>query len=87
MIRKFQTIFPKIHDTAFIANDANAVGAYRKPQWLWAIPAFIFLWASRIWLKSHRGRLDDDPINFALRDPPSLLLAVLTTICFFMAVI
>ncbi|MFA5950037.1 MAG: UbiA family prenyltransferase [Hyphomicrobium sp.] len=69
----------------YVANDAYPVGVYRHPQWLWVISPLVFLWTTRIWLKSHRGRLDDDPINFALRDPPSLLLGVLVVLAFALA--
>jgi len=69
----------------YVANDAFPAGAYQHPQWLWATSPLVFLWVTRIWLKSHRGKLDDDPINFALRDKPSLLLGVLVAICFAMA--
>lgn len=71
----------------YVANDAYPVGAYRNPQWLWAISPIVFLWASRVWLKSHRGMLDDDPINFALRDGPSLALGALVGLIFVLAVL
>jgi len=69
----------------YVANDAYPAGAYRHPEWLWAISPLVFLWVIRVWLKSHRGKLDDDPINFALRDKPSLLLGSLVAICFCLA--
>lgn len=70
----------------YVANDAYPLNMYTTPAWLWAISPIVFLWSARIWLKSHRGKLDDDPINFALRDPPSLMLGAGAAICFFMAV-
>lgn len=70
----------------YVANDAYPVGAYKSPQWLWAISPLVFLWTTRIWLKSHRGRLDDDPITFALRDPPSMGLGLAVFACFILAV-
>lgn len=69
----------------YVANDAYPLNAYSNPQWLWAISPLVFLWSNRIWLKSHRGKLDDDPVNFALRDPPSILLGVIVGVCFAMA--
>lgn len=71
----------------YVANDAFPAGAYRHPQWLWATSPLVFLWVTRIWLKSHRGKLDDDPINFALRDKPSLLIGILLAVCFSLATI
>lgn len=71
----------------YVTNDAYPAGAYRHPAWLWGVAPLVFLWTSRIWLKSHRGRLDEDPVSFALRDPPSLLLGVLVALCFVLAVL
>jgi hypothetical protein len=34
----------------------------------------VSLWASRIWLLAHRGRLTADPVEFAVRDRVSLVL-------------
>ena len=71
----------------YVANSAYPTGAYASPHWLWAIAPLVFLWMTRIWLKSHRAKLDDDPINFALRDPPSLFLGGLVALAFAMAVL
>ena len=61
----------------FVTSDALVSGAYSNPLWLYAIPAPVFAWQMRIWLFSHRGLLDDDPVIFALRDRASLLLGFL----------
>lgn len=70
----------------YVANDAYPVESYKSPQWLWAISPLVFLWTTRIWLKSHRGRLDDDPITFALCDPPSIGLGLAVFACFLLAI-
>ena len=31
-------------------------------------------WISRIWLKTHRGLMHDDPIVFALKDGVSIMI-------------
>lgn len=69
----------------YVTEEAFPAGAYGHPQFLWAIAFFVFLWMSRIWLKAHRGELDDDPIYFALRDRPSLALAALSCASFALA--
>lgn len=71
----------------YVANDAYPAGVYRHPQWLWLISPLVFLWTTRVWLKSHRGRLDDDPINFALRDSPSIGLGLLVFAVYLCAVL
>lgn len=58
----------------YIVNDAFDANFYRDPIYLWAFPAVLFLWISRIWMLCHRKELNDDPVAFALRDPASLVL-------------
>jgi len=41
---------------------------YRNPQPLLLISPIILYWMSHIWLKAHRGELNEDPVTFALRD-------------------
>ena len=40
------------------------------------MPVLLY-WVSRIWLKAHRGELEDDPIVFALSDNVSRATIVL----------
>lgn len=62
--------------------DSPAVTAlYRHPQIIWFICILMLYWISRIWLKTHQGKMHDDPVIFALKDKTSLvtgLLAFLT---------
>ena len=58
----------------FVTSDALLSGAYSNPLWLYAVPFPVFAWQLRIWLFSHRAKLNDDPVVFALRDRISLLL-------------
>lgn len=59
----------------YLINDAFGRDIYGNPHWLWLLPSVLFLWVSRIWLLAQRGRLDEDPVAFAIRDRTSLLLA------------
>ncbi len=70
----------------YVMNDAYPYGHYHRPDWLLAIAFLLLLWTSRIWLKSHRGELDDDPIVFAFRDPPSWGVAAAAAISFLIAI-
>ena len=58
---------------------------YATPAWLWATPIAIFLFSCRIWVLSHRGRMTDDPVAFALRDRVSLGLGVFAAISILLA--
>lgn len=41
---------------------------YRTPQLLWLVAAGLIYWLARLWIKTARGEMDDDPIVFAMRD-------------------
>lgn len=58
----------------YVIFDAFRQTFYGNTAWLWAFPVIIFLWFSRVWLVAVRGELNDDPVAFAVRDRPSLLL-------------
>ena len=48
-------------------------GFYNNPVLLWAtLPAFAY-WLCRMWLKTNRGEMHDDPIVFSLKDKGSLI--------------
>jgi 4-hydroxybenzoate polyprenyltransferase len=58
----------------YLLNEAFAAGFYKSPLLLWAIPAILFLWIGRYWLLAGRDMLDDDPLEFAVKDRLSLAL-------------
>ena len=60
----------------YLVEDAVPAALYARPEWLWAIPPLLFVWLGRIWLLAVRGKLHDDPVDFALRDKASLVLGV-----------
>jgi 4-hydroxybenzoate polyprenyltransferase len=52
---------------------------YSHPQVLWLLSPLLFYWISRLWIKTTRGEMHDDPIVYAARDMCSWL--VLITFC------
>jgi 4-hydroxybenzoate polyprenyltransferase len=59
--------------------DSPAVSRlYGRPEALWGICLVLLYWISRLVMVTHRGRMDDDPVVFAVRDPVSrvCLLAI-----------
>lgn len=70
----------------YVVNDAYPVEAYSQPQWLWIIGFIIFLWSMRVWLLSHRGQLNEDPVLFAIRDRESWMMGFAMVVCFALAV-
>ena len=59
---------------------------YPNSQWLWGVPAIVLYWNSRVWMKVHRGEVDDDPIVFAIKDWQSLIILSIFVFLFYMAV-
>lgn len=69
----------------FIVLEMLPKNIYGHPVFLVGIPATLAIWLGRIWLLSHRGGMDDDPVSFALRDGPSLLLGGMVAVFFIVA--
>ncbi|HEU0083177.1 MAG TPA: UbiA family prenyltransferase [Bradyrhizobium sp.] len=69
----------------YLVEEVFARQIYSTPSWLWVAPVAIFLFCCRIWILSHRGRMTDDPVAFALRDRVSLGLGVLVAIAILLA--
>jgi len=44
---------------------------YREPSLLWAICFLMLYWGNRIWIGAKRGKINDDPVVFALKDKVS----------------
>lgn len=64
-------------------HDPKLKELYASPALLWLIcPVFLY-WVARLWLVAGRGKLDDDPIVFTLKDKTSgtctLLLLLIAT--------
>jgi 4-hydroxybenzoate polyprenyltransferase len=66
---------------ALYINSPEVHALYVRPYVLWAICPLLLFWTTRIWLKTHRGEMHDDPVVFALRDGVSLLVGALTVAC------
>ena len=56
------------------APDSRAL--YPHHQFLWLFVPLILFWISRVWLKTWRGEMHEDPIVFALKDRGSQLTAL-----------
>lgn len=56
---------------ALYVNSDDVALLYARPPLLMLICPFLLYWILRLWLKAHRGVMDDDPLVFTLRDPGS----------------
>lgn len=62
---------------ALYVNSGVAQSTYTTPEFLWLLCPLLLYWNSRIWLKTSRGQMHEDPVVFTLRDRPSLAVACL----------
>jgi 4-hydroxybenzoate polyprenyltransferase/phosphoserine phosphatase len=85
-------------ETIFILGIANTTAAvvvlalyisspevkilYRAPEFLWGICFLMLYWGNRIWVGARRGKINDDPVLFALKDKVSryVLLAMIVVV-------
>jgi 4-hydroxybenzoate polyprenyltransferase/phosphoserine phosphatase len=70
---------------ALYINNAALAGTFSQPMWLWLVPPLLLYWVSRIWMKAHRGEVDDDPVVFAVKDWQSQVVVVLSAVFFSLA--
>jgi 4-hydroxybenzoate polyprenyltransferase len=59
---------------------------YRHPEAIWFLCVLLLYWISRVWLETHRGRMHDDPVVFALKDKSSLVIGILAALTVLLAV-
>jgi 4-hydroxybenzoate polyprenyltransferase len=69
---------------ALYLNNPETNLMYPNTKWLWLMPPLLLYWVSRMWMKAHRGQVDDDPVVFAAKDWQSLLVLLISA-CIFIA--
>ncbi|MBS0386589.1 MAG: UbiA family prenyltransferase [Proteobacteria bacterium] len=72
---------------ALYLRDPTRAVHYATPAFLWALPAAVVFWLSRVWIKLDRGEMHDDPLAFALKDPTSWVVGALAAAAFATAVL
>jgi 4-hydroxybenzoate polyprenyltransferase len=53
---------------SFYVNNNVLTNQYQKPDLLWLIIPAMCYWMMRMWIKTNRGEMHDDPIVFSLKD-------------------
>lgn len=71
---------------ALYLNSEAVQALYQRPDQLWMTCVLLLYWISRVWLLAHRGDLHQDPVVFALKDPPSYVVGILTIIILISAI-
>ncbi len=59
---------------ALYINSSASQALYRYPEVIWLLCPLLLYWISRVWLKTHRGEMYDDPVIFAVQDRVSQML-------------
>lgn len=62
---------------ALYINSEQVIALYGRPLLLWLICPLLLFWVSRMWMLAHRGKIDQDPIVAAVRDPASYVIGAL----------
>lgn len=70
---------------ALYINSNIVTGLYERPMYLWALPPLVLYWISRLWVGAARGKVDDDPLVFALRDRVSRWVFVAAALIIWLA--
>ena len=60
---------------ALYVNSGVAIGTYSHTEFLWCLCPMLLYWVTRVWIKTSRGQMDNDPVVFTLQDRPSLAVA------------
>ena len=47
---------------------AETQARYSAPQLLWLVAVGLVYWLARLWIKTSRGEMDDDPVIYAIKD-------------------
>jgi hypothetical protein len=53
---------------ALYVNSPEMAAQYSKPYFLWLLCPLVRYWVSRLWLKTGRDEMHDDPLVFAITD-------------------
>jgi 4-hydroxybenzoate polyprenyltransferase/phosphoserine phosphatase len=72
---------------ALYINSPDVHPLYARPIALWALCPLLLFWISRVWMKTHRGEMHDDPVVFAARDRVSLTVGLMGAVALLIATI
>ena len=61
---------------ALYINNPSVAADYRTPELLWFLSLALLYWINRIWVGARRGKIDHDPVVFAVKDKVSLSILV-----------
>ncbi len=71
---------------ALYINSPDIAQLYHRPKYIWMLCVLLLYWVSRVWMKAHRGTMNEDPVVFALKDPISLCVGILAAVTVALAI-
>lgn len=72
---------------ALYINGNKITELYRHPERMWLIAPLLLFWISRVWLLASRGKMNEDPVIFAVTDRVSLLVGIAVAVIAVLAAI
>jgi hypothetical protein len=67
-------------------NSSDMATSYSNPKFLWWLCPLLPLWIRRVWVKTSRGEMHDDPVVFAVKDRVGRLIGVFFLLATWLAV-
>ena len=64
--------------TIYLINEQYPKQVYHAPQTLWGMMPILLIWTLCMWHVTVHGRMNEDPVMFALKDRLSLVLGALS---------
>jgi 4-hydroxybenzoate polyprenyltransferase len=61
---------------ALYVDNPDVRNSYSNPLLLWLLCPLMMYWVSRLWIKTSRGEMNDDPLLYSLRDRASWIIFV-----------
>ena len=56
------------------ARSPDSIARYASPVALWLVALGLVYWLSRLWIKTARGEMHDDPVVYAIKDAASWIV-------------
>lgn len=70
---------------ALYIHEGATIALYQHPHVIWLACPLLLFWITRIWMLTHRGLMNDDPVVFAIRDRISQGIGALFLLVFWVA--
>jgi 4-hydroxybenzoate polyprenyltransferase/phosphoserine phosphatase len=70
---------------ALYIQDAKTTALYVTPHVIWLACPLLLFWVTRVWMLTHRGLMNEDPVVFAIRDRTSQLIGAVFLLMFWIA--